>query len=69
MISKQFALWVGIATLAFTVSVIGLDELGAPTILVFLAGMAFNAASDPVIEWFMSWESAEKRAEYSGNSD
>lgn len=60
MISKAYAVWIGVGTLGFVASVIALDLMDAPTIIVFLSGMGFWAVTDPIMYRLMEWEGSDE---------
>jgi hypothetical protein len=52
MISKLHALWIVIGAVSFTVVTVTLERLAYPTVVVFMAGIAFALIFEELAERF-----------------
>ncbi len=63
--SKQFGMWLVIAVPAFVLVSIVLGALEPPYALAVGAGILFNEALEPLMEWLQEWEESEKEVKSS----
>jgi len=60
ILSKQFAIWLAITVPAFVIIGGTLKMLQPGVLVVFTAGILFNEAVDPFMDWLQDWKAAEQ---------
>lgn len=61
-LSKQFAIWAVVFTVAFSVATYTLYAFGVGAIWAFVVGVVFGDALNYVRRWLYEWYEAEREA-------